>query len=254
MAIHPILWLVLALAVGDAGAPPSSGEAAATGSDTRFARAFDPALDEAARRVALERIVKESPDSEWADDALWALGEAAREKGQSRQVAYYWQYLMAVHPEPRLEEFTQSLPLYQRSGLPQVEMFVRGTGQSYVHCDGRSFEGEKMFVDAKPFSAVPMLVWAGLGQSYEQMGKLRLSQKAFEQAGACAPSGGQWRANYTASAERVGAKLAQLGEAQKPPGTQAAGQAPAVALTPPPAPGRTSTNPGGEGLDRAKPE
>ena len=80
---------------------------------------------------------------------------------------------------------------------------------------------------SKPFSAPRVLVWAGLGQAYEQMGRLRLAQKAYTQARACAPTGGHWRASYGAAAERIKAELAARGEppVEDPPGTPPASAA-----------------------------
>ena len=214
-----LLVLVLVLA-GGASAPEAEGPDEAR---SVFEHAFDEETTVAERVHALERIVKESPDSKWADDALWALGELARQEGQARRVAYYWQYLMAVHPEPRLEEFTRSLPLHRQSGLAQVEFLLRLTGQSYVRDDGRleRDDNDKVFVNVKPFSPVPMLVWAGLGHSYEQLDKLEMSLKAYQEALRRAPAAGQWREAYADSARRVQAKLTALGAPQAEPGAPA---------------------------------
>jgi hypothetical protein len=250
-------WLALALLVAGAEQPPepeAAQAAEAPAPESLFAEAFAPDVGPDDSRMCLERIVKESPDSEWADDALWVLGEAARQQGQPRRVAYYWQYLMAVHPEPHLEELTRSLPLYQRSGLPQVELYMRRTGQSYVRSEGRLREGNRELLNVKPFSPLPMLVWAELGKTYEHMGRLTLSRKAFARAQTSAPTGGQWRQNYAASARRIDAKLAALGKVQATADAEPRPVPAPAPLTGAPASASTATSRGSEALDAAETE
>ena len=256
MGMHQTVWLALVLLLAGADAPPEAEAPATADVQTAFTQAFAPEVEPQAARLALERIVKESPDSEWADDALWVLGEHARQGGQPLRVAYYWQYLMAVRPEPHLEEFTRSLPLYRWSGLVQVEIYVRKTGQSYALNEGRIREGNREFLNVKAFNPVPMLVWAGLGSSYEQMDRLALSLKAFQQAQASAPTGGPWRASYEASARRVQMKLSALGVPPQAPGTptaapQPAPQQPAEQTA---VPAAASTSPRDEALERSTTE
>lgn len=242
--MHGTLCLALVLALQIAGPPSEDGRPMQYSPDASFVEAFGPGMDPAVQKGMLERIVKESPNSQWADDALWCLGELARQAGRPRHVAYYWQYLMAVQPEPKLEEFTHSLPLFARSGVPQVEMLLRGTGQAYVHTEARAIDGNRVLLNAKPVSAARVLVWAGLGQAYEQMGRLRLAQKSYAQAQACAPAGGQWRATYAMAVERIKARIAARGE---PPVTESAVPAPVVAAGVPQVP----TNTGGQVRDSA---
>ena len=254
MAIHQAFWLALALLLAGAEQPAEPPAPEPANAESRFQQAFDPKVEPADRRLALERIVKEFRDSKWADDALWALGECARQEGHPRRVAYYWQYLMAVHPEPHLEDFTRSLPIARRSGLLQVELYVRRTGQSYVRCEGQSLDDGRVLLNVKPFSPLPMLVWCGLGHAYEDMGRFSLSLKAFTQAKACAPTGGQWCETYEDSVRRVRAKLSALEVRDAEPGAQ-------PVPVPPPAPRPavpvledSSTSAGDEQVDQAKTE
>ncbi|MFO7955788.1 MAG: tetratricopeptide repeat protein [Candidatus Brocadiia bacterium] len=145
----------------------------------------------------LESIVKDHPRSEWADDALWALGEAARQEGLPARMMHYWHYLLSARPDVRLEDYTRSLPIYLRSGLPQVEMLLLAEGQSMVprRRDVVNTEEANLFLmrNARRFNPVPMTVWGELAECYRKRGRLSLALKAYRKALEAAPESGRLR-------------------------------------------------------------
>ena len=176
-----------------------------------FREAFAAGVAPGERDYVLERIVKEAPGSEWADDALWVLGEQARRQGNARRVVYCWQYLMAVQPDPRLEEFTRSLELYRTSMIPEAARYVRMAGMGYERSKGVAWQDGRRFVGAKPFNPVPMLVWDGIARSYERLGKPALALRSCRSALNRAPDRGQWRKAYEADVARLEGLVAEQG-------------------------------------------
>jgi hypothetical protein len=175
------------------------------------------------RVEALERFAIEHPKSAWCDDAIWMLGEAARQQGRACRVVYYWQYLMGAHPDVRLEEFTRSLAIYRASGLPQVTLYLELTGKQYVRAEGTVEQGGRRLVDVRPLNPVPAFVWAGLASSYEAMGRRPLAARAWAQARDAMPAGSPWRKDYEARLARLqrelpGARAADGGAAAGRPG------------------------------------
>ncbi len=145
----------------------------------------------------LERIVKEYPDSPWADDALWVLGEVGRRSGNSRAVIYYWQYLMARPTGPVLEEFTLKSKLFKESSLYRVQTLLEVEGGGYLLEEGsRVVEGPEaektLFMGCKRFNALPMVVWSELADSYERAHKPALALRALRNAFAESPPKGRW--------------------------------------------------------------
>ena len=234
-----------------------------------FRRVFTETMKPVERVQALERIVKEHPDSEWADDALWVLGEAARRQQLAYRVVYYWQYMMARPAQPRLEAFTRTLPLYRKSSLSRVVFLLEAEGVSLLPTPAAppprksTDEGasapqqvtrtrERLFLGCRPFNAVPMVVWAELGACYEQVKKPRLALRAYRKALKAAPGTGRWPENYRACVERLEKRVALLPPPPPPP--PAAEQAPGAggpagaspeAAAAPPADARSSG--GGQG-------
>ena len=80
---------------GDADAPDPEDEAAA---GAHYRDALLNAVTPGERVQALEQVVKDHPKSRWADDALWVLGEAARQGSRHDLVVYYWHALVAAYP------------------------------------------------------------------------------------------------------------------------------------------------------------
>ncbi|MHC4592359.1 MAG: tetratricopeptide repeat protein, partial [Planctomycetota bacterium] len=189
-------------------APAAPAEEPGAGPEATFRWAFTDAISPEVRVRTLERVVIEHPDSPWADDALWVLGEAARRQGLHQRVVYYWQYLMGVRPDVALEEFTCSLGIHRTSQLAQV--YVEGTGLSYRRQGGVTSQGGKVFVNVQPYSPAPMLVWEGLADCYEQLGKPELALKAYRAALESAPGGGQWAPLYRKGIERLERSLETL--------------------------------------------
>ena len=143
--------------------------------------------DEAAPETTelLERVVREYPESPWADDALWLLGELAHQEGESERVAYYWEYLMSARRDVHLEGPTRRLTLYRRSGLPQVRKLLEVEGLAFQRTDNGALAVE--------FNAVPMTVWSGLGECYDALGLPEAAVGACDRALKAAPEGGHWR-------------------------------------------------------------
>jgi len=171
-----------------------------------FRAAFAEGLGPGQSARMLVRLVKEHPQSEWADDALWVLGETARRQRQPGRVVYFWQYLMAKEPGAELEEFTRSLELYRRSPLRSIMVLMEAEGTAYVP-DGRGIPDARSFFIAKPFNAVPMSVWEELGRSYLTLGKPALALKAYRRALACAPEQGRWKDTYRARMQKLQSRL-----------------------------------------------
>jgi len=204
-----LVVLVFAAVPARAAAPPDGQEAEEVG--RMFGQVWAEEIPPTEKVRLLESVVKDHPDSRWADDALWVLGEAARQEGLSGRMMHYWQYMLSARPDVRLENFTRQLPLYRRSGLPQVEMLLVTEGRSFVR--GRPDvvnDGEApMFLmrNAKRFNAVPMTVWGELAKCYRQRGRLSLALKAYRKALEVAPESGRLRAAYMQEMRDVEARL-----------------------------------------------
>ena len=192
-----------------------------------FRRAFAEKCRPTDRIRLLERIAREHSDSKWADDALWALGEIARQHRLVRRVFYYWQFMMTRDETPELEEFTRTLALYRRSSLFRARYLLDAEGNSYIMIPQRSAKSQDgdsaLRADGagpqpvryvcRPFNAVPMVVWAELGACYEQLSRPRLALDAYRKALDCAPRSGRWPAVYRKRVERLEELVAVL-----PPG------------------------------------
>ncbi len=171
-----------------------------------FRAAFADGVEPVQSARMLVRLVKEHPQSEWADDALWVLGETARRQRRPDRVIYFWQYLMARRPGAELEEFTRSLGLYRRSPLGNIMVLMEAEGTAYVP-DGKGIPEGRSFFVAKPFNAVPMSVWDELGRSYLTLGKPAVALKAYQRALACAPERGRWKDTYRVRIQKLESRL-----------------------------------------------
>lgn len=219
-----ILGALAALLPGVMAAEPTASD----DPGAEFRAAFEEGVPPVRSARILVRLVKEHPRSEWADDALWVLGEAARRQKRPDRVVYFWQYLMASKPDAELEEFTRSLELYRRSPLGSIMVVLEAEGTAYVPDAEAKAQGRAFFV-AKPFNAVPMSVWEELGRSYLRLGKPSLALKAYQRALACAPEHGRWKGRYRTRirtlAERLPAADTSASEAGPDgPGTAATEQ------------------------------
>lgn len=245
MQTAPLLLILAAhLALAPSG-PAAAAEEPGAGSEAVFRGAFSEAVSPEVRVRTLERVVIEYPDSPWADDALWVLGEAARRQGLHQRVVYYWQYLMGVRPDVALEDYTRSLEIHRTSELAQALLYVEGTGLSYRRQGGVTSRGGKVFVNVEPYSPAPMLVWEGLADCYEQLGKPELALKAYRAALESAPDGGQWAPLYRRQIQRLEESLETLPE-------RASSEEEAKALVPSvePSIGNETEDTGNEGADR----
>jgi len=194
-----------------------------------FRNALTREMTPAERVQVLERLAKEHPDSKWADDALWVLGEAARQQGLAQRVVYYWQYLIGSKPDVELEEFTRSQELYRRSGLAQAAYYLQATGLNYLPQEGMASMGGTYFVNAKPFNAVPMFVWDGLAHAYQDLGRPKLALKAYRKALECAPAAGPWTRSYLDRVETLQASLNSQNAAPQPAASASTGLTPSPA-------------------------
>lgn len=179
-----------------------------------FRQAFAGEMKREDAVTLLQRIAKECPDSVWADDALWALGQDARNRKDHRRVIYYWQFLMAARPDVQLEDFSREQELYRRSGLPEARYYLEATGQTYRRGDGRQARGRTLFVDAKPVNPVPVRVLEGLGEAYERLGQYELALRAYRKGVEHAPTRKRLIEGCRDSVARVEKKIALL-EAQE---------------------------------------
>jgi hypothetical protein len=155
----------------------------------------------------LERIAKEHPDSEWADDAVWVLGEAARREERLGRVLYYWQFLLGRWPGARLEDYTRSLQVYRDSPMPAIESMLRAQGQGYVRRQEPVIEGSRgsmhLLRNAQRFNALPMTVWTELAECYRRLDKPRLALRCYRKALQAAPPGGSLRRRCQRNVERL---------------------------------------------------
>jgi len=219
-------FAVVAVAA-DGPSRASSSPQDAVALEDAYRQAFEDDLTPTDRVAALERIVKEHPESRWADDALWALGEAARQQQLSRRVIYYWQYMMGRVMQPRLEPYTRTLPLYRTSSLRRAEYLLEVEGAAFQQPkprddgkeqDGRELRqapsvvkaGGRVFLDCRPFNPVPMVVWGELGARYERLGRLRLALSSYQRAAARAPETGRWAADFRVRVEGLQQRLKTL--------------------------------------------
>jgi len=184
----------------------AADQAPIDGPGAEFRAAFAEGVEPVQSARMLVRLVKEHPQSEWADDALWVLGETARRQRRPDRVVYFWQYLMARKPGAELEEFTRSLELYRRSPLGNIMVLMEAEGTAYVP-DGKGITDGRSFFVAKPFNALPMAVWEELGRSYLTLGKPAVALKAYQRALACAPERGRWKDTYRARMQKLESRL-----------------------------------------------
>jgi len=168
-----------------------------------FRRAFGPSVSPEDRRHLLERVAKEHLDSPWGDDALWALGEMARRRGETLRSVYLWQCLLARKGELRLEPFTRSLEMYRTSPVAQVAALMEAEGLIYVADGGRYTEGSGVFLNARRFDPTVMVTWDELGTAYERMNRPALALRAYRKALDAGPHRGRWAEIYRARIVRL---------------------------------------------------
>jgi tetratricopeptide (TPR) repeat protein len=171
--------------------------------DSAFHAALEAPLRSAGQVRLLERVAKEGPNTQWADDALWLLGEMARQAGDDARAVYYWQYLIALQPDVILEDETKMLPIYGTSGIPQVELYLRLTARQYVRAPAAGMRDGRHYVGVRPINATAMIVCEGLGRAYEALGKPSLALRAYRRALAQCPEEGSWRARFEGAVERL---------------------------------------------------
>ncbi len=228
--------LATALVVLALAAAGAYGEAARDGSEpaATFRRVWTEEMPAAERVRLLESIAKDHPESEWADDALWALGEAARQEGLPGRMIHYWQYMLTVYPQVELEDFTRSLPLYRRSPLVHVEMLLLSEGLSFVpeepHFVDTDDPETRFLRNARRFNPVPMVVWGELAEAYRRLDRLPLALKAYRRALDAAPRAGRFADSYRGAMRKVEAELEARPAA--PPGRPAAAVAADARIAP----------------------
>jgi tetratricopeptide (TPR) repeat protein len=207
MGVRACILALVLLAVGPLPARALAAEEQPDEAQAVFQSAFGEGVGPAERVRTLERLVKEHAESRWADDALWVLGEAARQQGLPGRVVYYWQYLTGMRPGVELESFTRDLQVYQASGVPQLLLYLQATGASYVQGTGLSTRGDTVLVNARAFDPVPMRVWEGLARAYESLGEPRLALRAYGRALEAAPAVGPWAGDLQENTQRLEREL-----------------------------------------------
>ena len=171
----------------------AADEAAEKEALQQYKSAFQEGLDNKKRIETLESVVKEHPDSQWADDALWVLGEVAA-RGGRRDLAVQFRRKLTERPAPpNLEAFTCALPVYETSRVPRALYLLNLTGNRYKR-DG---------IKAVPFNPIPMLVHEDLALDYQLMGLAKLALHEYELAAAAAPPDGLFQRTYKRRAERL---------------------------------------------------
>lgn len=209
----------LAVLAASAAAPTLTDQPAADDAEPIFRRALTEPMEPRQRVRDMERIVKEFSDSRWADDALWVLGETARQQGLTGRVLYYWQCLVTRKSPLKLEEFTTTSGVYRTSSLRAVQLLLETEGTAFVpRVEQPAEQGEeadagggpedvsqtgRLWLWCKPFNAAPMVVWAELGDSYERLRKHELALGAYRKALELAPETGRWPVTYRERIRRL---------------------------------------------------
>ncbi len=215
-----------------------------------FERAFARETGPVERVRLLECLAKEHPACSWSDDALWILGEAARQQGNTALMARYWQYLVTSRPDVKLEEATCELAVYRASAVPQVRHLLVAEGKAYVRQHPRVIDGGDWHVvqNARRLNVVPMVVWGDLAAFYEKMGRPRLALKAYRRAMQSAPAECMWLEAYRSRSRQIDQALAEPPRAAEEDGTPAQpGQAAALKPEGPTAEAGESAEPDSEG-------
>ncbi len=223
MRAHP-LYLV-GLLLGLAATAAAAGPATKTDpGEVLFRSAFEQQLSPDRRVQVLERVVKEHPESPFADDALWVLGEAARRQQITMRVLYYWQFLVARWPAIHLEDYTRSLDFYRASPVGSIQHLLEMEGTLFTPQPGRIVTGvgaeSFAYSNAAAFNPAPMLVWEELGDCYARLGKPALAATAYGRSMAVSPAGGKLSGRFR---DRLNEKLqTQRAKAEGRPAVPAA--------------------------------
>ncbi len=192
---------------------------ARAGEDASPAELYRRALVEpmpAAERVRLlELLVREHEESAWADDALWLLGECARQRGDARRVVYYWQLLAGRGGVLKLDELTRAQIPYRLSRAAQATFYLEATGQRYVAGSGGAAGGA--LIKAEPVDVAMMTVWEGLAHAYLALGRPSLALGAYGAALGHAPPRSPWADQYREAVARLQARAQSALEAAKEP-------------------------------------
>jgi len=171
-----------------------------------YAQAFEDPLTPGECMAVLEQLAKDYADTRWADDALWALGEMAHGKGDTRSAILFRRQLLEGYSPPCLEPYTRSLRIYLRSRVPRVLFVLEQTGQLY-HMEGRQ---------AVQFNPIPMLTREELALDYERMGLLEMALREYQRAIAAAPPDGPLARLYARRLERLKKEVAILRASPQP--------------------------------------
>jgi hypothetical protein len=202
---------------------PAELEAENRAAEKLFREAFANQTTPPQRVRLLERVVKEHPDTDWADDALWTLGEAARRQHLHRAVVYYWQYLMGRYPEAELEPFTCRQTVYKESRVAAINDLLLREGSRYKRTGLKVQPGQerKSFVygNVDVIDPLPMLVWEGLGDAYRRLEMEELAHKAYLKSAEAAPTEGRWATAYSKRIEQK-AERTKPTVATRQPGTE----------------------------------
>jgi tetratricopeptide (TPR) repeat protein len=207
--------VVLALAVGMV-LVSHAAQSQSEGYDdprTAFLTGLAPGCPPGERVSVMERIVKEFPDSDWADDALWVLGEACRQQRNLTGALRYWQYLVSRWPEVELEGETRVLDLFQASSAAWSEFLLTVEGLSFRPDTPRAnvdpASGTYLTHSAAKVNTVPMAVWYDLGQVYEGLGCHEVASRAYRRARALVPAGCRLAEMYQTRADLAAAAAAR---------------------------------------------
>jgi len=161
----------------------------------QFEQAFDLGLKLKKRVEILQKVVSEYPESAWADDALWALGEIASRYGFEKYAVRFRQELVERKDTPKLERFTGTTWIYHQSRIPGVLWILERTGHRYRR--------EKMSEKAIAFNPLPMVVNEDLALAYRQRGKPEEALNYYRKALTCAPEGGLFASIYQRRIKRL---------------------------------------------------
>jgi tetratricopeptide (TPR) repeat protein len=165
-----------------------------------FRRAFEPGVAAEDRVTLLTRVVKDHTDSEWADDALWILGETARREGDAQRLVCCWHLLLGRWPRVLLQDYTQTLEVYRHSRARNIRVLLEAEGSAYSSTAMVVGANERrtsfVYSNAAAFDPIPMLVWEDLAECYAELGRTEMALKAYDMALEKAPAEGRWGSRH----------------------------------------------------------
>ncbi len=139
-----------------------------------YKSAFKKNIKLSERKALLKSVINKHPHTGWAEDAMWILSRMARMKGQKTRSVLWLRNLVEKYPNPSLEKFTMSSPLFRTSRIPRILFLVETHGRRYAHTN----EGGRVYA----FNPLPFSIYEELGQAYGSFGFYELAEEMYRKA------------------------------------------------------------------------